>query len=96
MAASVVPSANTGIKNAMDAAAQKREQAQQERLSAQSTTVAQAPPVSQTPVGGRKDKGLPMGFTYQADLSVAYPYGISARSASNGSRRNRSPRGMGL
>jgi hypothetical protein len=75
MAASVVPSANTGIKTAMDAAAQKREQAQQERLSAQSTTVAQAPPVSQTPVGGRKDKGLPMGFTYQADLSVAYPYG---------------------
>ncbi|MGR4065883.1 MAG: hypothetical protein ACLQPV_10620 [Vulcanimicrobiaceae bacterium] len=75
MATSVVPGANTAIKNAMDAAAQKRQQAQNELLTPPGSTVAQAPPVSQTTVGGSKNKGLPVGFTYQADFSVAYPFG---------------------
>jgi len=36
-------------------------------------TVAQVPPVSQQPVGGQI--GLPTGFGYTADFSMAYPYG---------------------
>lgn len=36
-------------------------------------TVAQVPPVAQQPVGGQV--GLPTGFGYTADFSIAYPYG---------------------
>jgi hypothetical protein len=64
----VLPSANTSIKNAMDAARQRREA---KHLS--DGTVAQAPPVSQQPVG--QVAGLPTGFTYTADFSVAVPWG---------------------
>jgi len=57
LASGVVSGANAGIKNAMTAP--------------QAPTVAQVPPVSQSPVGGAV--GLPTGFGYTADFSVAYP-----------------------
>ncbi len=59
LATGVVSGANTGIKNAMTAPAKP--------------TVAQVPPISQQPVGGAA--GLPTGFGYTADFSMAYPYG---------------------
>jgi len=59
LASGVVSGANAGIKNAMTAP--------------QAPTVAQVPPVSQSPVGGAV--GLPTGFGYTADFSMAYPYG---------------------
>ena len=38
--------------------------------------VAQVPPVNQQPIGGqRAPVGLPVGFTYTADLSIAKPFG---------------------
>ncbi|MDQ2865882.1 MAG: hypothetical protein M3R51_06615 [Candidatus Eremiobacteraeota bacterium] len=41
-------------------------------------TVAQVPPVNQQPIGAGQTSaavGLPVGFTYTADLSIAKPYG---------------------
>jgi hypothetical protein len=61
LANSVVSGANTAIKNAM--------------TKPPGGTVAQVPPVTQQPVGGAAQVGLPTGFTYTADLSVAFPYG---------------------
>jgi hypothetical protein len=58
----IVPGANTAIKNVLDQQKQKR-----------NSTIAQAPPVSQQPVGPQI--GLPGGLTYTADLSMADPYG---------------------
>ncbi len=55
----ILPGANNAIKSAMSQPKPGK--------------VAQAPPVSQQPVGPQI--GLPTGFTYQADLSSAYPYG---------------------
>ncbi|HVA34422.1 MAG TPA: hypothetical protein VNG31_09755 [Candidatus Baltobacteraceae bacterium] len=63
----IVPGANTAIKNAMD----RRHAATPAK--AVPGTVAQAPPVSQQPVS--QQVGLPTGFTYTADLSMAMPYG---------------------
>lgn len=40
-----------------------------------SRPVAQVPPVKQQPVGGKQELGLPTGFTYFADVSIAYPFG---------------------
>lgn len=40
-----------------------------------SQSVAQVPPVTQQPVGGTAQTGLPTGFTYTFDFSVAHPYG---------------------
>ena len=37
--------------------------------------IAQVPPVRQQPVGGTAQTGLPTGFTYTFDFSVAHPYG---------------------
>ncbi len=37
--------------------------------------VSQVPPVNQQPVGGKAQAGLPTGFTYFADFSIAKPYG---------------------
>lgn len=62
---SILPGANTAIKNAMDAQKLKKK--------SNDGTVAQAPPVPQQRVGPQI--GLPGGFTYTADLSMAYPYG---------------------
>jgi hypothetical protein len=58
---SILPGANTAIKNVMD----------QPRAAQQK--VAQAPPVPQQRVGPYI--GLPLGFTGTADVSAAYPYG---------------------
>ncbi len=59
LATGVVTGANAGIKNAMSRP--------------QTGTVAQVPPVAQSPVGGAV--GLPTGFGYTADFSMAYPFG---------------------
>jgi hypothetical protein len=71
---SVVDSANITIKSA-----------QAQANAAQATTpvkpandrviVGQVPPVNQPPVSPEKAIGLPTGFDYTADLSVAYPLG---------------------
>lgn len=65
----VVSGANTAIRNAMDQQAQPKTQTK--RQDGPQSTVAQAP----QPVGGNAQQGLPTGFTYFADLSVAYPFG---------------------
>jgi hypothetical protein len=73
LATGVVSGANTAIRNVMDKQAQPKPQTQQqENLQ---PNVAQVPPVSQQPVGGAQQAGLPTGFTYFADLSIAYPWG---------------------
>jgi hypothetical protein len=61
LSSSVVPGANAGIKAAM--------------TKPKTVTVAQVPPVTQQPIGGSAATGLPVGFTYFADFSVAYPFG---------------------
>ncbi len=75
--AQILPSTNTAIKNALDQEQQRREKA---RLQASvpsspagSQTVGQVQPIGREAVTPRI--GLPTGFTYQADFSVAYPYG---------------------
>ena len=73
LATGVVSGANTAIKNAMEPAQPKPQTTLQNGLPAGS--VAQVPPVQQAPVGGKQQLGLPTGFTYFADVSVAYPYG---------------------
>jgi hypothetical protein len=60
---SILPGANTAIKNYLD---------QQKALKAQ-PKVAQAPPVAQQPIG--PVIALPGGFSYTVDVSAAYPYG---------------------
>ena len=60
---SILPGANTALKNVMNQTPPPKSD----------TNVAQAPPVSQQPVG--PVIGLPQGFTYSADLSMAYPFG---------------------
>ena|SRR5579862_368026 len=73
----LVPGANTAIKNAMDDARARREAKAKAAHSPANVlpngTVAQAPPVSQQPVG--QVAGLPTGLTYTADFSVAQPFG---------------------
>jgi hypothetical protein len=73
LAAGVVSGANTAIRNAMDHQAQPKTVTK--RQDGQSPTVAQVPPVNQQPVGPAVQQGLPTGFTYFADFSVAYPFG---------------------
>ncbi len=67
MSQGVVSGANTAIKNAMDADAQRRAK----RLSP--ATVGQAPPVQQPKPSS--PQGLPVGFTYTLDASLALPFG---------------------
>ncbi len=64
----VVDGANTAIKNVMAPKAAPKPS---------SGTIAQVPPVNQQPIGGKSQPavGLPVGFTYTADLSIAKPYG---------------------
>jgi hypothetical protein len=69
---SIVPGANTAIKNFLEAAQRERAQAKHQ-ASAANSTVAQAPPVSQVPV--TPQIGLPPGLTWTADLSMAKPFG---------------------
>jgi hypothetical protein len=57
-----VSGANTALKNALT-------------VHLPDGTVAQVPPVTQQPVGGATQTGLPTGFTYTFDASVAYPFG---------------------
>ena len=64
----VVSGANAAIMNAMD-----QHKRQEQQLHVAPGTVAQAPPVSQQPVS--QQVGLPTGFTYTADFSMAVPYG---------------------
>ncbi|HEY9084730.1 MAG TPA: hypothetical protein VIN40_02115 [Candidatus Tyrphobacter sp.] len=63
----VVTGANTAIRNAMNAAARRRAQ----RVSP--ATVGQVPPVQQPATSAQQ--GLPLGFTYTLDVSLAYPFG---------------------
>jgi hypothetical protein len=61
-----VNGANTAIKNAMS-------------VHLPDGTVAQVPPVTQKPIGGAQAQalGLPTGFTYTIDGSIAYPLGAT-------------------
>ncbi|MDQ2679822.1 MAG: hypothetical protein M3Y21_02200 [Candidatus Eremiobacteraeota bacterium] len=67
--AQVVSGANLALKNVLKS----------EKKSLPQGTLAQVPPVTQPPVGGAAQQGLPTGFTYTADLSIAYPYGNIGR-----------------
>jgi len=62
-----VSGANTAIKNAVNA--------QQAVIHLPDGTVAQVPPVQQAPVGGPQPVGLPAGFNYTLDFSVAHSLG---------------------
>ncbi len=73
LATGVVSGANTAIKNAMEHPAHPAPVTK--RQDGHSATVAQVPPVNQQPVGGAAQQGLPTGFSYFADLSIAKPYG---------------------
>lgn len=73
LASSVVSGANTAIRNAMDQQTQPKTVTK--RQDSQTSTVAQVPPVNQQPVGGQVQAGLPTGFTYFADFSIAKPFG---------------------
>ncbi len=66
--AGIVSGANSGIKAVMS--------------NPGSGNVAQVPPVSQPAVGGAQQQGLPTGFTYTADVSVAYPFGNIGKTGS--------------
>lgn len=68
----VVDGANTAIRNTMDAANAARQTKRQAGLT---QDVAQVPPITQQPVGGKAQQGLPTGFTYFVDASIAYPWG---------------------
>jgi hypothetical protein len=61
-----VSGANTGIKNAVNAPAAQV-------IHLPDGTVAQVPPVSQSKIGPAV--GLPTGFTYTLDFSIAKPFG---------------------
>jgi hypothetical protein len=73
LATGVVSGANTAIRNAMDQQAQPKTATK--RQDSTQSTVAQVPPVNQQPVGGPAQAGLPTGFNYFADFSIAYPWG---------------------
>jgi hypothetical protein len=68
----VVSGANSAIRSAM---VKKQPQSLTKRSDGQSTNVAQVPPVSQQPVGGAQQAGLPTGLTYFVDASEAKPWG---------------------
>lgn len=57
----IVDQANIGLKNAMN------------HRNVSGDVIAQVPPVTQQPVG--TEQGLPTGFSYTFDVSVAKPYG---------------------
>lgn len=63
-----VSGANAAIKRAESATPAPRQ-------TVPANTVAQVPPITQQPVGGEQAVGLPVGWTYQFDASVAHPFG---------------------
>jgi hypothetical protein len=69
---SILPGANTAIKNILDQQQAAREKAKRQ-ASAPNPNVAQAPPVPQQPIG--PVIALPGGLTYTAAISAANPYG---------------------
>ena len=69
LSSGVVQSANIAIKNAMTAQTHKAD-----RPALPGGTLAQVPPVRQQPVS-QQQLGLPTGFTYTFDLSIAKPFG---------------------
>ncbi|HTU81824.1 MAG TPA: hypothetical protein VMF61_06830 [Candidatus Acidoferrales bacterium] len=69
----VLPGANDAIKDMMEQAREKHQAAQQKAQAVDGSTVAQAPPVTQQPVGGTV--GLPTGPIWSLDVSMAQPYG---------------------
>jgi hypothetical protein len=88
LSSTVVQDANTAIRNAMQHQQDLKRQQQQQQTRQQASqtgssqtqvmpdgTIAQAPPVSQSPIGGPQQLGLPTGLSFFADASVAYPYG---------------------
>ncbi len=62
----LVHNAGIAIENAM-------------RTPAKNGSVAQVPPVTQQPVGGTRAVGLPTGWTYTLDFSVAHSLGDVGR-----------------
>jgi hypothetical protein len=72
MFGSAVSGANTAIKNAENAAAASSK-TPMATIHLPDGSIAQVPPVQQVPVGAAV--GLPTGFTYTVDFSVAYPFG---------------------
>jgi hypothetical protein len=79
----MVNGANTAIRNELDRERlekkHKEDALKQQQLSSQSVvnggTVAQAPPISQQPIGPEQQLGLPTGLTWTADISMAHPFG---------------------
>jgi hypothetical protein len=69
---SAVNNANIAIQNAMSVPAAKVPAAV---VHLPDGTVAQVPPVQQPPVGGAQAIGLPTGFNYTLDFSIAKPLG---------------------
>lgn len=63
-----VSGANAAIWNAVSAPPAKKP-------ATAGGSVAQVPPITQQPVGGAQALGLPTGWTYTLDHSVAYPFG---------------------
>jgi hypothetical protein len=70
----IVDGANTAIKNAMTPQAKQPSQATASGKLPHGT-IAQVPPVNQKPIGGQQQAGLPVGFSYTADLSIARSFG---------------------
>ena len=71
---SVVDNANITIKSADQRAATPPQAANP--AAGETMTIGQVPPIVQPPVGGRRAPiGLPTGFDYTFDFSVAYPFG---------------------
>jgi hypothetical protein len=68
-----VSGANTAIKNAERAQATPAPSAPAATIRLPDGSLAQVPPVTQAPVGAQL--GLPTGFNYTLDASVAYPFG---------------------
>ena len=64
----IVDGANRAIKNAMSPASPAP-------AASQPSSVAQVPPIQQQPVGGAAALGLPVGFTYTVDGSIARSFG---------------------
>jgi len=69
-----VQSANIAIKNAMNTPPAKAP-APPPVIHLPDGTLAQVPPVTQQPVGGSQAVGLPTGWTYTVDFSVAHALG---------------------
>ncbi len=72
--AAAVQGANVAIKNAMSVPA-KPTAAPIHAVRLPNGVLAQVPPVTQQPIGGAGETGLPTGWTYTLDVSVAHALG---------------------